>query len=59
MYQQVCAACHSLEYISFRHLSGVSHTPEEVKALAAEVTNHHILFVNTEYMCLVSSIGWS
>jgi len=36
VYQQVCAACHSLEYISFRHLSGVSHTPEEVKALAAE-----------------------
>jgi len=36
VYQQVCSACHSLEYIAFRHLIGVSHTEEEAKALAAE-----------------------
>lgn len=36
VYQQVCAACHSLEYIAFRHLVGVSHTKEEAQALAAE-----------------------
>jgi len=36
VYQQVCAACHSLEFIAFRHLVGVSHTEEEAKALAAE-----------------------
>ena len=36
VYQQVCSACHSLKYLSFRNLVGVSHTEEEVKAIAAE-----------------------
>jgi len=36
VYQQVCAACHSLEFIAFRHLVGVSHTEDEAKALASE-----------------------
>lgn len=34
VYKQVCAACHSMEYIAFRHLVGVSHSEEEAKALA-------------------------
>lgn len=37
VYQQVCAACHSLQYIHFRDLVGVCYTEEEAKALAAEV----------------------
>lgn len=37
VYKEVCAACHSLEYLCFRHLTNVSHTEEEVKAIAAEV----------------------
>nr|CAB3235214.1 cytochrome c1, heme protein, mitochondrial-like [Phallusia mammillata] len=37
VYQQVCAACHSLKYIAFRNLVGETHTEEEAKALAAEV----------------------
>ena len=37
VYREVCAACHSLEYLCFRHLTDVSHTEEEVKAIAAEV----------------------
>uniref|UniRef100_A0A1A8G260 Cytochrome c1, heme protein, mitochondrial n=1 Tax=Nothobranchius korthausae TaxID=1143690 RepID=A0A1A8G260_9TELE len=36
VYKQVCAACHSMEYLAFRNLVGVSHTEEEVKALAEE-----------------------
>lgn len=36
VYQQVCAACHSMEYIHFRDLVGVCYTEEEAKALAAE-----------------------
>lgn len=36
VYQQVCSACHSLKYLSFRNLVGVTHTEEEVKAIAAE-----------------------
>lgn len=34
---QVCAACHSMEYIHYRDLVGVCYTEEEVKAMAAEV----------------------
>lgn len=37
VYKQVCAACHSLEYLAFRNLVGVSHTEAEAKALAEEV----------------------
>ena len=37
MYKEVCAACHSLEYLCFRHLTNISHTEDEVKAMAAEV----------------------
>lgn len=36
VYRQVCAACHSLRYISFRHLVGFIHSTEEMKAIAAE-----------------------
>lgn len=37
VYQQVCAACHSMQYVKYRDLIGVSYTEEEVKALAAEI----------------------
>lgn len=37
MYKEVCASCHSLKRISYRHLIGVSHTQEEAKAEAAEI----------------------
>ena len=30
VYKQVCAACHSMHYIAFRNLVGVSHTEAEV-----------------------------
>lgn len=37
VYKQVCSACHSMEYLAFRNLVGVSHTEAEVKTLAEEV----------------------
>lgn len=37
VYKQVCAACHSMKYIAYRHLVGVTHTEEEAKAEAAAV----------------------
>ncbi|KAJ8367556.1 hypothetical protein AAFF_G00314870 [Aldrovandia affinis] len=37
VYKQVCSACHSMEYLAFRNLVGVSHTEVEVKALAEEI----------------------
>lgn len=36
VYKQVCAACHSIKYISFRHLKALGLTPGEIKVLAAE-----------------------
>ncbi|XP_063392466.1 uncharacterized protein LOC134677962 [Cydia fagiglandana] len=38
VYKQVCKACHSCQYLAFRNLVGVSHTEEQAKAEAAEVT---------------------
>ncbi|XP_062987328.1 cytochrome c1, heme protein, mitochondrial [Elgaria multicarinata webbii] len=37
VYRQVCSACHSMDYLAFRNLVGVTHTEEEAKALAKEV----------------------
>jgi ubiquinol-cytochrome c reductase cytochrome c1 subunit len=37
VYQQVCAACHSVEQLSYRNLVGVCYTEDEVKEMAAEV----------------------
>ncbi|KAF5288184.1 hypothetical protein FQA39_LY03952 [Lamprigera yunnana] len=37
VYKQVCAACHSMKYICYRNLVGVSHTEAEAKAEADEV----------------------
>lgn len=38
VYKQVCASCHSMDYLAFRNLVGVSHTEAEAKALAEEVS---------------------
>lgn len=37
VYKEVCSTCHSLEGIAFRNLVGVTHTEEQIKAMAAEV----------------------
>lgn len=35
VYKEVCSACHSMKYLAFRHLIGVTHTEDQVKRLAA------------------------
>ena len=47
VYQQVCAACHSMKYIAYRNLIGVTHTEEEARALAEEVV------LSTVLMCFL------
>lgn len=37
VYKQVCAACHSMRYIAYRNLIGVSHTEAEAKTEAEEI----------------------
>lgn len=37
VYKQVCAACHSMRYIAYRNLIGVSHTEAEAKAEAEQI----------------------
>lgn len=37
VYTEVCATCHSLDRIAFRNLVGVTHTVDEVKAMAEAV----------------------
>ena len=36
VYKNVCSACHSLQYVAYRHLVNNTHTEEEAKALAEE-----------------------
>lgn len=36
VYREVCAACHSLNRLAYRHLAGIGLTPETIKSLAAE-----------------------
>ncbi|XP_065064955.1 cytochrome c1, heme protein, mitochondrial-like [Rhopilema esculentum] len=37
VYKQVCQACHSMQYIAFRNLVGVTHTEDEARGLAEEI----------------------
>merc|ERR1712228_494490 len=36
VYKQVCAACHSMKYLAYRNLVGVTHSEAEAKAEAEE-----------------------
>lgn len=38
VYREVCAACHSLDYVAFRNFEELGYSKEQVKALAAEYT---------------------
>ena len=38
VYNEVCAACHSMRLLSFRNLEGIGLTPEQIRALAASKT---------------------
>lgn len=38
VYKEVCAACHSLERVAFRQLTGIGFSEAEVKSLAASYT---------------------
>ena len=37
VYKQVCSACHSMKYLAYRNLIGISHTEEEAKEEAAGI----------------------
>ena len=37
VYKNVCSACHSLNFVAYRHLVNVTHTEAEAKALAEEI----------------------
>ena len=36
VYKDVCAACHSLQYVSFRNFEALGYSEEQIKALAAQ-----------------------
>lgn len=54
VYKQVCAACHSMDYLAFRNLVDVSYSEEEVKAIAEEVRR---LVWTFRCSCLVLPVG--
>lgn len=37
VYKQVCSACHSMRFIAYMNLVGVSHTEDQAKAEADQV----------------------
>jgi len=38
VYSQVCSACHSMKYLSYRNLEALGYTDDEVKAIASQYT---------------------
>ena len=38
VYTEICAVCHSLEYLHYRDLAGIGLTADQIKAIAAAVT---------------------
>jgi len=61
VYKQVCAACHSMRFIAYRNLVGVSHTEAEAKAEAEEiqVLRFYCLFIRFPIpsSCFTSNLG--
>lgn len=57
VYKQVCASCHSLQYIAFRHLVGETHTEDEAKAEAEELTVSHMKLLLDK--CHICNCEWS
>jgi hypothetical protein len=55
---QVCAACHSLQYIHYRDLVGVAYTEEEAKAMAAEIEVRGSSAMGTAYGCACRPCVW-
>jgi len=37
VYQEVCAGCHAMDLMSYRHLAGIGFSEDEIKAIAASV----------------------
>lgn len=54
VYKNVCAACHGLKYVSWRHLIGMTHTDAEAKAEAAQATVQ-CNFIHSECFFFTSS----
>ena len=44
VYKNVCAACHSMDFIHYRDMVGVIFTKEEAKAEAEDVWGQHDLY---------------
>lgn len=38
VYQEVCAACHSLKHVAYRDLADLGYSEAEIKAIAAKAT---------------------
>ena len=38
VYKEVCAACHGLKFLSYRNLSDLGYSEEQIKTIAAEYT---------------------
>ena len=38
VYSEVCAACHSMQFLHYRDLAGIGLSPEQIKGIAAAVT---------------------
>jgi len=36
VYKQVCSACHSMQFLAYRHMKNVAYTESELKAIASE-----------------------
>ncbi len=45
VYEQVCAACHSLKYVDYRDLVGIGYSNKQIAAIAAEKT---VPFINAD-----------
>ena len=56
-YKEVCAGCHSMNYIAFRNLADLGYNEAEIKAIAAEYevvdgpNDEGEMFTRTWYSC--------
>lgn len=50
MYREVCSTCHSIKFVAFRNLIGVSHSEAEVRTGVSVVFEHEFCFACASYV---------
>jgi len=56
VYRQICSTCHSMRYVNFRNLVGVTHTETQAKMIAQFMNTKMALMIKVK--CLIVRVNF-